>query len=387
MNLLFIGQLGIPESFFLPFLGKHGYNPTIINTGNGSFPETIEGTDILVDNLYEKSKLRLFFGGRFGLFTKATFYDLFRTNNKLATKVKQIIKEEGIDVIYGSWGSQGLPEFVLLQRFEAPTIYEFRCYPYNVFGFAEDIENFLNRSVIQGLTGRVFATQRMLDYVKKEFDVRHGRNIVFAECYPKKCFYRKRLPLLSENDGQPHLLFIGSDAYDILPQIKEIIRRQIHVHIFFTKGFPEIKDPRHEKFISTFEHFDHYKMLNGEFGTFMTQFDACLVTYNFWRASCLGRFYNSIPSRFSFALTGGIPIVMPKGYLVGCEEIIIKHQIGFAYTDYEDMRNKLNNEELMDYYRRNAAAKSEKFYLENNFQKIDTFLRQICYGKISKKKH
>jgi len=75
---------------------------------------------------------------------------------------------------------------------------------------------------------------------------------------------------------------------------------------------------------------------------------------------------------------------MPRGYFGGCEEIVIKHQIGFTYTDYDDMYNKLNNQELMDYYRRKTAEKSEKFTLENNFQKIDTFLKQICYDKIYK---
>lgn len=384
MNLLFIGQLSIPEAFFLPFISKHGYNLTILNTDLGPFPETIQGTDIPVDHLYEKSKLRLLFREPFGLLTKAAFYDLFRTNNELTAKVKQIIKQERIDVVYGSWGSKGLPEFGLLRRLEAPIVYEFRCYPESRFGFAEKIENFLNRSVVQGLTGRVLATQRMLDYMKRKFDVRYGRNIIFAECYPRKCFYRKRLPLLSENDGLPHLLFIGLDAYDILPQIKEIIRRKIHVHLLFSKGFPGIKDPRYEKFLNTFEHFDHYRLLNGEFGTFMTQFDACLVTYNFSSVSCLDRFQNSIPNRFSFALTGGIPIVMPRGYFAGCEEIVIKHQIGFTYTDYDDLSNKLNNEELMHYYRRKAPEKSEKFTLENNFQKIDTFLKRICYDKLYK---
>lgn len=381
MNLLFLGQLSIQESFFLPFLSKHGYKTTIINTSHASFPARIAGTDIPVDNLYEKSKLHLLFEGCFEPFTKPSFYYLFRTNRKLTAKVKQIIKQEGIDVVYGSWGSQGLPEFRLLRSFKVPTVYEFLSYPVNRFGFAVEIENFLSRSVIQTLTGRVFATQRMLDYMKKEFDVRYGRNIVFAEYYPKKCFYHKRLPLLSEHDGQPHLLFIGSDAYDILPQIKEIIRRQIHVHFLFMKGYKQkLKMPRYEKFISTFGRFDHSKLLNGEFGTFMTQFDACLVTYNFSRVSCLDRYHNSIPNRFSFALTGGIPIVLPRGYFGGCEEIAIKHQIGFNYTDYDDLANKLNNEELMDHYRRNAVIKSEKFTLENNFQKIDTFVKQICYG-------
>lgn len=384
MNLLFLGHLSLPESFFLPFLSKHGYDLTIINTDQGPFPARIKGTEIPVDHLYERSKLHLLFKGQFGLFTKPTFYNLFRTNRKLTAKVKQIIEQRGIDVVYGSWGSFGLPEFRILPRFKLPTVYEFLAYPVSRFGFAVEIENSLNRSLIQGLTGRVFATQRMLDYMKNTLKIRTGRNIIFTESYPKKCFYKKRLPLLSEHDGQRHLLFIGLDADEILPQMESIARRKIHVHFPSTKTFQGNRDLRRQKFIHAFGNFDHCKLLNGEFGTFMTQFDACLVTYNFSRVSCLDKFRNSVPARFSFALTGGIPIIMPRGYFNGCEEILTKHQIGFTYIDYEDLTIKLKNEQLMDQYRRNAVKESERFTLEYNFQKIDTFLKQICYSNESR---
>jgi hypothetical protein len=378
MNLLFLGHLSLPESFFLPYLGKHGYDLTIINTDQGPFLRRIPGTEVPVDHLYEESKLSLLFKGQFGLLTKPAFYDVFRTNRKLTAKVSQIIKQRGIEVVYGSWGSYGLPEFRLLQRFKVPTIYEFLAYPVSRFGFAVEIENFLNKSVVQGLTGRVFATQRMLGYMINRLKIRTGRNTIFAESYPKKCFYSKRLQLLSKHDDQRHLLFLGLDAPDILPQMEQIAKERIHVHFPSTNAAHQNQETRHQKFIHAYEHFNHYKLLNGEFGTFMTQFDACLVTYNFSRVSCLDKFRNSIPARFSFALTGGIPIVMPRGYFDGCEEIITKHQIGFTYTNYKDLATKLNNRELMDEYRRNAVKESERFTLENNFGIIDTFIKEIC---------
>jgi len=381
MNLLFLGEVDLHEITFLPFLRSHGYSVTIINTSHWYFPATIEGADISVNNLYNGGKLgvpyfRILMRGQW--LKKAIFYSLCKRYDKLTDKVKDIVKRGGIDLIYGSWGSGSLPEFGLLRKFSVPTVYEFLTYPNNRFSFAVRIENLLNRSVIESLSGKVLATWRMLNYMRKEFDIRCGKNIVFAECYPSKFFYQKRLPLLSGCDDQPHLIFIGMNAYEIMPQIEEIIRRQVHVHFLQHKRHKQkLRMLKFRDFTHTFEYFDYSKLSSGEFATFMTQFDGCLITYDFSKAPILDRFYNSIPNRFSISLTAGIPIVMPSGYLKGCEEIVNRHQIGFTYTDYDDLGDKLYNKELMDYYRRNAVLESKKFTLENNFQKFDNFLRQI----------
>ena len=377
MKLLFLGELDIHARAFLPFLSKHGYNVTVVNTSHWAFPQKIDGTDIPAYNLYENTKSRFLFLGRLEWFRKATFYSLVEKTKLTLSRVEQTIKQEGIEVIYGSWGSHSIPELRLVKKFNVPIVYEFLTYPINIFSFAVKVENVFNRKIINSLKGRVLATQRMLNYMKNVFGISQGRNIVFTECYPSKFFYRKRLPRLSERDDCPHMIFIGSDTYDIFPQIEEIIRRGIHVHICDTKRLKQRLHAEFKGFVHVFKKFNYSKLINGTFATFMTQFDACLVTYNFQKASNLDRFHNSIPNRFSFALTAGVPIVMPGGYLKGCEEIINKHRIGCIYTDYDDLKNKLSNEELMDYYKRNAVVKSKNFTLENNFKTIDKFLKQI----------
>jgi hypothetical protein len=130
-------------------------------------------------------------------------------------------------------------------------------------------------------------------------------------------------------------------------------------------------------FIHSFNKFTYREIADGTFATFLTQFDACLVTYNFWGASGLSRFNNGIPSRFSIALLAGIPIVIPEGYLKGCEEIINKYQIGFEYKNYADLINKLSNESVLNYYQNNAIENTKLFSLENNFMKMDEFLKRV----------
>jgi len=386
IKFLFLGALDNHEADFLPFLSRHGYDVTVINTSNWSFPRKIIGTGIPVYNLYENTKIRFLFNGRMGWFGKAAFYSLAEKARFTHSKVKEVIKQEGIEVIYGSWGSHSLPELRSVQEFNVPIVYEFLTYPTNVLSFAVKTENVLNRSIMNRLDGRVLATQRMLDYMKNVFGIHYGQNLVFTECYSERFFYRRRLPRLSEHDDGPHVIFTGSDVYEVLPQIEEIMRRGIHVYVYQMKGFEQrLQGLKSKGFGHTFKKFDYNKLLDGTFATFMTQFDACLVTYDFRRASTLDRFYNSIPDRFSFALTAGIPIVMPRGYLKGCEEILNKHQIGFTYAGYDDLKNKLNKNDLMDYYRNNAFVKSKFFTLENNFGRIDKFLRNTClYHKIKR---
>jgi hypothetical protein len=223
INLLFLGELDIHASSLLPFLSSHDYDVTVVNTSHHAFPRKIYGTDIPSYNLYEKSGIRFLFRGRLEWFRKSILYNLTRTNGELADKVKQIVRQKGIDVVYGSWGSHSLPEIRLIQRkFNIPTIYEFLTYPVNLFKPAVKIEDFFNRSAITNLTGRILATKRMLNYMKRVFGALYGKNIVFLECYPKDFFYRKRLSTLSNRNGEPHLIFIGSDFHSIFPQIIEM---------------------------------------------------------------------------------------------------------------------------------------------------------------------
>jgi hypothetical protein len=185
IRLLFLGELDIHAGALLPFLSKHGYDITVINTSHWMFPNKIYGTAIPVCNLYRKSKITFLFKGRLEWFRKAALYNFARNLNIVRNWLKQIIRQEETDVIYGSWGSQSLPEISLAQKFDIPVVYEFLTYPTNIVSFVEKIENFFNRGTINRMDGRVLSTQRILDYMRNVFGARHGR----ARC--AVIFFRK----------------------------------------------------------------------------------------------------------------------------------------------------------------------------------------------------
>ncbi len=83
VKLLFLGELCLHKTAFLPFLSTHGYDLTVINTSHWYFPRKIVGTDIPVNNLYENTKIGLLLkrAGWFGIefpdyLLKALLYNL-----------------------------------------------------------------------------------------------------------------------------------------------------------------------------------------------------------------------------------------------------------------------------------------------------------------------
>lgn len=380
IHLLFIGDLFIHKNDFLPFLNNHGYDVTVVETSTVyTPPKRIAGTEIEVENLYNSRLARRLFRGNVGWFTKAGVYTLFGSTRLFSNRVQKIIKQKDIDIIYGSWGSPDLPEMRMVQELGLPVVYEFLAYPYFERFFLEKVENAFNNRTICRLDGRIVPTERMLNYLKSTFSIRYGENIVFPELYSEQCFYRKRLPRLSDSDCEPHIIFLGISSYgsEISSQFEEILRRRIHVHVCETSDYAKmLRKSKYNGFFHTFREFDEAELYCGSFATFMTQFDACLVTYNSSKGTTLNRIYNSVPNRFSFAFTGGIPIIMPYGYLLGCEEIVDKNQTGFTYRNYDDLKEKLSNIDLMAYYRNNAIRNKKIYTLENNFEKIDGFLKK-----------
>ena len=391
ISLMFIGHASLSAQSLLSYLSEHDYQVNVINTSDWSSEKRICGTNIQICNLYEDSKIHALFRGPLDWYRKAALYDLAKNLNLKRGRLSLIIDKTEPDLIYGHWGTYSLPEIGMAQKFQTPIVYEFLTYPCSSTMLTHKIENFFNKQTVNNLDGRVFPTQRMSNYMRNVFGMHLGENLIHLECYPEKFYYQKRLPLLSAVDGQPHIVFTGINDRDIFPQIEEMASRKIHVHVCnkmcnlnrtgWHTNPEQVQNREHEfknsGFIHQFRRFTNQEIIDATFATFLTQFDACVVTYNFWLTSGPDRFSNSVPSRFSTSLLAGIPIIVPEGYLHACEEIINKYQIGFSYQNYTDLKNKLYDKDMMSYYRENAVKNARLFSLENNFSKVDKFLKQI----------
>jgi hypothetical protein len=292
--------------------------------------------------------------------------------------LKEVIKGRQIDLIYATWGANMIPMVQVFQKekIKVPIIYNFLSYPQNVYRWKVFLENWYSRKPIENLDARIHATKSMYCYMDHHFDLgKHGLDIVMIPFFSRSYSYKTRLPVLSENDAAPHVVFIGPVNLswdDIRQEIYRITREKTHFHMTQT-NVPIKNNP----YLHFFPYFPLQRLIDGSLATFMTQFDACIVLFNFEVCSCMDRFYTSFPSRFLFALNAGIPIVMPRGYLPACEGFVNEHQIGFAYSNLTQLKEMLSDANLMRRYRRNAINKTADFTYEKNFRKLNELIKSV----------
>lgn len=376
MNILYLGSLtSYVTQNDVNIFRSMGHNITILNpypVPKNPESRLIEFKNIV--NIYDQKLLGILYAAIGGTFTPI----LLSALRHKAGVIKEKMKDRQIDLIYATWGSNMIPVVKIIQKtkLKVPIVYNFLSYPQNVYRWKVLLENWYCRRPIENLDGRIHATKDMHSYMDHRFNLRkQGLDIVMTPFFSKKYFFRRRLPLLSENDEAPHLVFIGPISLpwdDIRQEIYRITRKKIYFHMAWTnvpiKGNP---------YLHFFSYFPLQRLIDGSLATFMTQFDACIVLFNFKVCSCMDRFHTSYPSRFLFALNAGIPIVMPRGYLPACEEFVNEHQIGFAYRKLTQLKEMLNDEDLMLRYRRNAIKKTADFTYEKNFYRLDKLIKTV----------
>jgi len=377
MNILYVGSLSsyVTQNDLL-FLKKMGFDVTLLSTHHiQKLPKSglIEFKNII--DLHGRERLDVLYNTIGETITPA----LLSALRYKAKVLKQIIKRYEVNVVYATWGANQIPWIKVMQqlRLKIPIVYNFLSYPQSVYTWKVLLENWYCRKPIENLDGRIHATDIMYNYMNRHFDLKkHGFDVVVTPFFSKNYHFRKRLPLLSENDGEPHLVFIGPINLpwdDIRQDIYRITKERIHFHLAQT-AIPIKENP----YLHFFRYFPLRRLIDGSLATFMTQFDACIVLFNFKVCSCMDRFYTSFPSRFLFALNAGITIVMPKGYLPACEEFVNERQIGFAYRNLTQLKETLNDFNLMRRYRRNAIEKTAYFTYEKEFHKLDELIKAVA---------
>jgi hypothetical protein len=384
MNILCLGTLTSIETHnAIIAFKKVGYNVIMLNISRHYFPNYIEeipnydnivnlyqGIDINKNKIISKIERLLVVCG------------LYSGRSQVVKRISNIFKKNHIDIVYSLWGTDTFPEIKIIQnqKIYCPIIHNFLTFPGAPVSRFTRLKYLFYKEIVSNIEGRIHCSNRMYNYINKLFNLKQkGKDIIFLDYFSEMYFPLRRLPLLSEENGEPHILFIGRTDFqkgslnDVKKIIKEIALKQIHIHLAET----DISIDNNE-YLHFFPRFKAGDLSKGSFAEFMTQFDACIILYNFniknWPKD---RFYNSLPNRFLFAFTGGIPIIMPEGYFLSCQEIIKKYQIGFTYKDVEDLRSKIKNKHLMEKIKENAIKISSDFTFEKNFHKLEKFMKNL----------
>ncbi|MFH1957026.1 MAG: hypothetical protein ABIJ15_00940 [bacterium] len=389
MNLLFVGTVrGADPPNRINALIKMGYDVSILNIDREFFSyNTIKELTGLksVTNLFYEKKLYSAMKSKMAEAAKmllSTFH--LYENKEVKAKVKEVILKNKINMVYCHWGVTVVPLIALIKNEfpNLPVIHEILTYPSSVNPLEIAFQNFFYGRVVKKIDGRIHCSRRMYDYLNSRFNLKQrGKDLIQPLYFNRRYFYKKRLPALSEKDNVPHIIFIGigrenfskkRPSDDIRKKIQEITKLQIHFWISSKNKNIEESD-----YVHFYPWLNSFEVANGSMATFMTQFDACIYLHNLKKNYAM--YENSLQTRFRFALTAGIPIVMPIGYYGACQDIVEKYKIGFAYKDVGELKAKLSDRELMAEYRKNAVRASPEFTFENNFEKLDKFVKEIIY--------
>ncbi|MDD2889363.1 MAG: hypothetical protein PHE49_01815 [bacterium] len=383
MKILYLGAI-MPQNFheqntIFTFL-KHGYEVSVINVNRCYFTDEITGIGkVEICNIYEDGDP---YKGKIGrIYWELNNLGLIKGYKDIKDKMNRFIKKVNPDIIYCFFGSGIFNEMnmILEMKLGIPLIHNLLCYPVALSYQSVKRENRQYSKIINSISGRIYPAETMFNYVKGGINPNKGVDIILMEYFSEKYFPHKRLPLLSSVNNEPHLIFLGRTDFssnrlidDIREHILEFVKAGIHIHL----RAPATNLPQN-KYIHIFPTFDSSRTFNGELSTFMTQFDGCLVLYNFVSRYCKDRFYNTLPSRFLFGMTTSIPIVLPEKSLISCEEMVKQYNIGLIYRDVDDLKEKLYDRTTMEILRKNALTNYKNFTYENNFYKLDNWIKKI----------
>jgi hypothetical protein len=378
-NILFLGPLSsVHADNFIYVLNKSKHNIFALNIR--AFPyykksPRIIGMDkeIVIKDLYRNHEFPQFLPKVDILLRILTT----KFSKKIQENIKQFIIENDIDLIFSWWGIVPFPEILAIQKqLEIPIIHNFETFPVSRFKHGVMFENEYCKKGIEHLDGRMYGTKQMEKYMEDNFNCTHGKNIIFNTWLSERVLPKHNLNKLSEFDGEPHIVFIGNTTFkrvnDIRPQLKQIIKEKIHIHLSKPNNF-DIKS----KYIHTFDNFSYQDIINGDFTSFLTQFDASIVLFKYKQEWCKDRYLGSTPGRFLFSMLSQIPIILPAGMFQGCQQIVEENKIGFTYSTIKDLNSKLIDVDIMSKYTNNAEKKSKTFTFESNSNRLNKYFKSI----------
>lgn len=360
---------------------KAGYSVVaVLNTFKQGNP--FDGVETLssfrrIINLYEGSGLHRLWVDKGFPFSKVIEGSI----GALKQRIRHVLRDlPPVDFVYCSWDDGVIPEAIAIKKVfpNVPIIFKFLMYPSSLSHYVVALENYYNRRKVPIFDGRIFVSQEMYHYMERTFDLHaHGKNLIFMQYLSESYFHKQRLPRLSDNNGEPHLVFTGQSDFrwfpenDVRQPIEEIADKGIHVHLA-TPNLPMME--------SRFIHFFSRIAPGPQFADFLTQFDGVIVLYNLSKKLCTDRLNNVFPNRFIWALTAGIPIFLASGQLRACEAFVKQHGIGFTFDTAEALKLLLKDRARMSEARQNAQQKRRNFTYENNFHTLGDFIEEVCHS-------
>lgn len=398
MKILHIGSLSSQHTQIaaLAYL-EMGYNAVFLNIRKdvtfSHVPGVPEASEVINPWSQTKSIIpRLRFGRSFIPSCLLAMRYMGKSDQHLVRALESLAGKHSIDFVVGTWGLPVLETMLVAQRIfsKSAFVHNILTIPdlpilvkgwrgkcWRVYSLWFDrVQRHAYRVMLTNCDVRVHCSQRMLAYVKSVIGVQGpGMDIVRLERFNRRFFPKTRLAKISSVDGEPHVVHIGATNNfsgqtidDLTLHFRRMTEAKIHVH-FHSNDSPKSDRNERLRYYHSFSKFSS-ESISGDLAEFATQFDAVVMLYNVDRA--YERFVNALPTRFLFALIVGIPIAVPKGLFMSCEEYILKHKIGFTFESEGQLAKILADNAAMRVLEMNAFSHSQHVSLEDNLPEFES---------------
>lgn len=310
------------------------------------------------------------------------------------------------DLVVGTWGLPVLEAMLAAQRVfnDAAMVYNVLTAPElplegagwriglwkGYLKLAWLAERAAYRRMLRRCHVRVHCSSEMCRYMRREYDLeQHGIDVIRVELFNRIFFPVRRRAKLSDRDNRPHVVHLGATNFsgrgidNLSGPFQRLAAAGINVH--FASEADERTEGPEGPFCQRFPKVGG-AVPGPELAEFATQFDAAIILFNVERE--YARFRNALPTRFLFALTTGIPIVLPHGLFLSCQEYVERHDIGLAYRSERDLAQSLADPALMARLSANALRHSRGLPLEVNLEEYNAifydalYIRDVRAGKV-----
>ena len=307
------------------------------------------------------------------------FFDEFvlMSKDNPEKSISTLVKQYNPDIIH----SHNAPDYLTLAALNSvkdiPIIHDthdaltMRKTPYSLTDDEERVNQYAVEEKIanEESHGRIYITKGVQDYLRGQYSVDNGPEIIFNNYVPKASIPQKLEPKLSSIDGETHTAYAGTITsqteghhYDLRGIFKEIADHQFHIHIYASRE-DEVYErlARESKYIHYHGHLDP-RMLMKE----LTRYDYGWAGFN--DAKNKVHLDVCLPNKTFEYISCGLPVLSyPHKTLT---EFIEGNRVGHIL-------NNIGELEESESIRENVLKNRHSFTVENNIERLSDFYLQM----------
>jgi glycosyltransferase involved in cell wall biosynthesis len=217
--------------------------------------------------------------------------------------------------------------------------------------------------------GRIYITKGVQDYLRTQYSVDSGSEIIFNNYVPKDSIPQKLETKLSSIDGETHIAYAGTITsqteghhYDLRGIFKEIADHQFHIHIYASRE-DEVYErlARESKYIHYHGHLDP-RLLMKE----LTRYDYGWAGFN--DAKNKVHLDVCLPNKTFEYISCGLPVLSYHHKTL--TEFIEGNRVGYIL-------NNIGELEECESIRENVLKNRYSFTVENNIERLSDFYLQM----------